>query len=77
MAACERCWAEFSRRSFDRPSLTYSDVVAQTEESGYVCTPREQCGDLHLVLDMKDGGRRCRCGQVVERTAAPAKEPKP
>jgi hypothetical protein len=69
MAACERCWAEFSRRSLYEGSLTYSEVVAQTEASGRVCTPAEQCGDLHITLEMKDGGKRCRCGMVVERAA--------
>jgi hypothetical protein len=53
-------------------SLNYSDVVAEVERSGRVCTPREQCGEMHLVLDWKDGGRRCRCGDVVERPATEA-----
>lgn len=33
------------------------------------CTPEQQCGEMHLVMDWKDGSRRCRCGKVVEREA--------
>lgn len=70
MAACERCWSEFSRRSLFEPSLTYKDVIAERERSHGDCSMEEQCGEMHLVLEWKDGGRRCRCGKVVERALA-------
>lgn len=70
MAACERCWAEFSRRQFGESHVTYDQVCREREESHGLCTPEEQCGEMHLVLDWKDGGRRCRCGKVVERKSA-------
>lgn len=71
MAACERCWAIYSLRQRSEPDLCYADVVADEERrNGGPCSPREQCGGIHLVLDWKDGGRRCRCGEVVEREPA-------
>jgi hypothetical protein len=52
------------------PRLTYQDVVRETEaRQGGPCSPLEQCGQMHLVLNWKDGGRRCRCGAVVEKEA--------
>lgn len=67
MAACERCWREYSTRVIVDPDLTYSRVVVERERAGNVCTVEEQCGDLHLVLEFPDG-RHCRCGKVRELT---------
>jgi hypothetical protein len=65
--ACERCWAEYNRRQLlGEHDLTYSEVVAQREERGGACSPEEQCGETHLLLDWKDGSRRCRCGARSE-----------
>jgi len=72
MAACERCWSIYSRRAAWDDDLTYSEVVAEEERRRGVCSPEEQCGDMHLVLDLKDGSRRCRCGEVVEKEATDA-----
>lgn len=62
MAACEKCWNEARRRHFDRgecDSVTdaYYRVMAEVEDAGQVCTPAEQCGDLHVIVD-----ESCRCG---------------
>ena len=71
MPACERWWAIYSRRE-STSDVTYAQVVAEEEAQRGVCTPAEQCGDMHLVLDFKDGSRRCRCGEVVEKEATDA-----
>lgn len=67
MTACERCWSDYRMRSLFEPNLTYSEVVAQNEAARGACSPAEQCGEMHLILEWKDGGRRCRCGERVER----------
>jgi len=72
MPVCERCWAIYSRREAIGYNVTYAQVVAEEEAQRGVCTPAEQCGDMHLVLDFKDGSRRCRCGEVVEKEATDA-----
>ena len=70
MAACERCWSLFRMREMHDPDLTYHDVVREEEaRNGGPCSPAQQCGQMHLVLNWKDGGRRCRCGAVVEKEA--------
>ena len=67
MPACERCWAEYHRRSIGgrerSGDVTYSQVVAERDAVGG-CTPEEQCGDLHIVV-----GDACRCGKVVRALA--------
>lgn len=71
MPVCERCWAEYQyRQRFEDVSLTYSEVVAQREAEHGACSPEEQCGEMHLVLDWKDGGRRCRCGKRMEEESS-------
>ncbi len=72
MPACERCWSIYSRRVMYDEFLTYADVVAEEESERGPCSPEEQCGEMHLVLDFKDGSRRCRCGKVVEGGATMA-----
>lgn len=67
MPACERCWSIYQSRG---ESVPYSQIVAEEEKYRGVCSPEEQCGDMHLVLDFKDGSRRCRCGKVVEKEAS-------
>jgi len=61
MAACERCWAEYRARVFfgGEDSLTYSEVVAERDRRGG-CTPEEQCGEMHIVIN-----ESCRCGKVT------------
>lgn len=71
MPACERCWSEYRWRQWEERDLTYSQVVAEREQRYGACSPEQQCGEMHPVLDWKDGGRRCRCGKVVE---APTKD---
>ena len=64
MAACERCWAEYQRRRICGDlDVTYSAVVAERDKAGG-CSPREQCGDMHLLI-----GNRCRCGERLTREA--------
>lgn len=67
MAMCERCWADAKAaqrlRGVDQFD-EYRRLVAERE-----CSPEQQCGEMHLLLDYTDGSRRCRCGKVVKRVA--------
>lgn len=71
MAACERCWSEARMRGID-----YYEVMAEKQApGGRICTPEEQCGDLHVLC--VDGDTRCRCGArtaVVGESAEPHRE---
>lgn len=62
MAACEKCWAEYSFRVMCGERVEYQDVLREREAAGKGCTPAEQCGDLHVTID-----GRCRCGHVTPR----------
>ena len=59
MTACERCWAEYRRRSLFDKSVEYRDVLAKNEGR---CTPRDMCGQLHII---PLGATACRCGKRV------------
>lgn len=62
MAGCERCWSEANRRvhgAYDSVTEAYHAILAERDAAGIVCTPEEQCGELHLLWDKKS----CRCGQ--------------
>lgn len=67
MPACEKCWHEAGIRAAvgvrDKVDI-YRELVESRD-----CTPEEQCGEMHLVLDWKDGSKKCRCGKVVEKEA--------
>ena len=70
MATCEKCWSDARTEA----RLTSGDHVQiyhrlLDERSATPCSPAEQCGDLHIVLEFVDGSRRCRCGKVVVREA--------
>lgn len=73
MAGCEKCWSDAGRREHRGTSKTktdhYHDLLE--ERTANPCTPEEQCGEMHIVLDWKDGGKRCVCGEVVERQPGP------
>ena len=66
MAGCEKCWSDAGRIAFssgrDKVEV-YHELVAAREATP--CTDEEQCGEMHLVLDWKDGTKHCRCGKVV------------
>lgn len=58
--ACERCWGEYQKRvHVYGHEVTYSQVLKERDAKGG-CTPKEECGDLHLI-DHYTG--HCRCGQ--------------
>ncbi len=65
MAACEKCWADAHPRTLgDGRSQVehYWEILKKRKDKP--CTPEEQCGELHIVIDGK-----CRCGKVVEYKA--------
>lgn len=71
MASCEKCWSDANFLAFNSnvdQATIYRSLIEEREKEGRVCTPEQQCGEMHLVLDMKDGTRRCRCGKVAEGT---------
>lgn len=72
MAGCERCWNEAGIRAMSRMGdkvEIYHEILADRDRRGLVCTPEEQCGDLHVVLEWKDGSTRCMCGKRRELPA--------
>ena len=74
MPACERCWSVYTSRQLGGYTGSYQDVVREEERyNGGPCSMEDQCGEMHLVLDWKDGSKRCRCGKVVEKEADDAK----
>lgn len=76
MAICERCWAEAALRAqddllcqFDRLLCQvdhYRAVMREREAAGLECSPAEQCGDRHDLVELRDGMMRCRCGARTE-----------
>jgi hypothetical protein len=60
MAACERCWTDSRMRALTHDGAYYAEM-ADKEARGIVCTPEEQCGDLHVLC--LDNDTRCRCGK--------------
>jgi hypothetical protein len=63
MPACEKCWADAhfaaALRGVDQ-SKVYRELVAERD-----CTPEEQCGEMHLVIEWDDREPQCRCGKVI------------
>ena len=70
MAVCEKCWWDAYAKARDGNGEHHDAYVYLLRMRDPGCSPEDQCGDLHLVLDMLDGGRRCRCNLVVERAPA-------
>ncbi len=65
MAACEKCWSDAFMASMNDPSVDqvehYHRLLKERKDNP--CTSEEQCGEMHLILDHKDGSKRCRCGK--------------
>lgn len=67
MTACERCWADARARVMFRGgdlSERYHEVMREREEDHLagrapICTPEQQCGEIHAV---PWGKTACRCG---------------
>lgn len=69
MAVCERCWAEAALRAQDdgrRQIEHYCEVMRERDAAGMECSPAEQCGDRHELVELRDGMLRCRCGKRWE-----------
>jgi len=67
MAACEKCWADAFRRAYGSGRCQtdeYQELIEERKDNP--CTPEEQCGEMHLVLEYKDGRKQCRCGKKRE-----------
>lgn len=59
MASCEKCWSgSFMLAAVSgRPQAeVYRELIERSN-----CTPEEQCGEMHLVLEWKDSKPMCRC----------------
>lgn len=64
MAACEKCWSDAFLLAFNSnrdQSTIYRSLVEEREKEGRSCTPEQQCGEMHLVLEWKDSEPMCRC----------------
>ena len=66
MAGCEKCWHDAGIRQMllgGTKVAHYHDLLKSRMDSP--CTPKEQCGELHLILEWLDKPPQCRCGKVV------------
>jgi hypothetical protein len=64
MPACEKCWADAAQAVAERGGSQvdhYHQLIRDRGPGG--CTPREQCGEMHLLLQFMDGSTHCRCGE--------------
>lgn len=59
MAACEKCWSDANRRCPSDAPAEYRRLLEESRDSP--CTPEEQCGEMHLVLEWTDSAPMCRC----------------
>jgi len=61
--ACEKCWSDATSRAFSLGNSTTEEYHKLLDERRDTpCSPEEQCGEMHLVFDWKDGTRHCVCG---------------
>lgn len=68
MPACEKCWADSHSSMGDQPA-EYRRLIEERRDNP--CTPEQQCGEMHLVLEWKDGRPpQCRCGKVKKEDLA-------
>jgi len=61
--ACEKCWSDagfIAASAQTSKAEEYSRLIDERAEKP--CTPEEQCGEMHLIFDWKDGTRHCVCG---------------
>jgi len=66
MPGCQRCWWDaelISRSSVEERVDIYHKLIDERD-----CTPEQQCGDEHFVLEWKDGSHHCVCGAKSEPT---------
>ena len=70
MAACEKCWSDAYFLAFNSnksQAEIYGSLVEEREKEGRACSPAEQCGEMHLVLEWKDSEPMCRCKHALLR----------
>ncbi len=63
MATCEKCWRDAHLHYLMSVAFQvdqYHRIVRERESAGIICTPEEQCGDVHVLC--VDNDTRCRCG---------------
>ena len=58
MTACEKCLAD------SRDVEDYRRLLEERKDNP--CTPEEQCGEMHSMIEWKDGSRHCACEKVNE-----------
>jgi len=59
---CEACTAVWNRRKAARPGLTYQEVAESRSRIG-ACSPAQQCGGVHELIEWRRGSGSCRCGK--------------
>lgn len=67
MPACQKCWGDAGYVSMTRGTSKaeeYGKLIDERKDSP--CTPEEQCGEMHIVIQWVVGSNRCICGKVVE-----------
>ena len=68
MASCEKCWSDAGFLAFNSnvdQATIYRSLVEERAKEGHVCTPAEQCGEMHLVLEWQDSEPMCRCRRAA------------
>ena len=69
MAACEKCWNDAYNKSYGShtdQATEYQKLIKERKDTP--CSPEEQCGEMHLILEYKDGTKHCRCGKKTATT---------
>lgn len=71
MAACEKCWRDAHRGPQFSVAEEYERLIEARKDNP--CTPAEQCGEMHIVLEWTDSEPMCRCAHSA-RASAPQPE---
>lgn len=72
MPICCKCWKDAGcDEAFNRGDRM--DHYFRLLESRS-CTPEEQCGDEHTIVEWDDRPDQCRCGKVVKDEVLPSRE---
>jgi hypothetical protein len=70
MPACEKCWSDAAFLAFNSnadQATIYASLVNEREKTGNPCTPEQQCGELHVVVEWADSEPMCRCEHASKR----------
>jgi len=62
--ACERCWATYTMQyAVGDNRMTYQEILQRNDG---VCSPEDQCGEMHTPITRPDGRELCACEYAKE-----------